>query len=235
MVENLIHVEQPTPPAAVCEDLWVLPQEDYTSTVAPMQPYYILMKPSGSHQFEYLLMTPFTPQKRNDMISWLAARRDFPEYGEMLFYELPKDKLIYGPMQIEAMIDQNTTIAQQLTLWDQKGSKVIRGNLIAAPIENSFLYVVPLHLTAEGTDLPQVKRVIVISGIKWRWSLHSMKPSKPSLGRSNPRIPRRPRSGCNRNWAMHRKPRSRGIGETSARRWMRSNSHWPGRHNRYRQ
>jgi len=148
------------------EDLWVLPQEQYAGKVAPMEPYYILMKLPGSDQIEYLLMTPFTPQKRNNMISWLAARCDFPGYGKMLFYELPKEKLIYGPMQIEAMIDQNTTIAQQLTLWDQKGSRVIRGNLIAVPIENSFLYVVPLYLTAEGTDFPQLKRVIVISGDK---------------------------------------------------------------------
>jgi uncharacterized membrane protein (UPF0182 family) len=148
------------------EDLWVFPNEAYAGAVAPMEPYYILMKLPGSDQLEYLLMTPFTPQKRNNMISWLAARCDFPEYGKMLFYELPKDKLIYGPMQIEAMIDQNTTIAQQLTLWDQKGSKVIRGNLIAVPIENSFLYVVPVYLTAEGTDFPQLKRVIVISGNK---------------------------------------------------------------------
>jgi uncharacterized membrane protein (UPF0182 family) len=148
------------------EDLWVLPQENYAGTVAPMKPYYILMKLPGSDQLEYLLMTPFTPQKRNNMISWMAARSDFPEYGKMLFYQLPKEKLIYGPMQIEAMIDQNTAIAAQLTLWDQKGSRVIRGNLIAVPIENSFLYVVPLYLTAEGTDFPQLKRVIVISGDK---------------------------------------------------------------------
>jgi hypothetical protein len=148
------------------EDLWVLPNETYAGKVAPMKPYYILMKLPGSDQLEYLLMTPFTPQKRNNMISWLAARCDFPEYGKMLFYELPKEKLIYGPMQIEAMIDQNTTIAQQLTLWDQKGSRVIRGNLIAVPIENSFMYVVPVYLTAEGTDFPQLKRVIVISGDK---------------------------------------------------------------------
>ena len=148
------------------EDLWVLPQEQYAGKVAPMEPYYILMKLPGSDTLEYLLMTPFTPQKRNNMISWLAARSDFPDYGKMLFYELPKDKLIYGPMQIEAMIDQNTAIAAQLTLWDQKGSRVIRGNLIAVPIENSFLYVVPLYLTAEGTDFPQLKRVIVISGDK---------------------------------------------------------------------
>ena len=148
------------------EDLWELPEENYAGKVAPMQPYYILMKLPGSDQLEYLIMTPFTPQQRANMISWIAARCDFPEYGKMLFYELPKEKPIYGPMQIEAMIDQNTTIAQQLTLWDQKGSRVIRGNLIAVPIENSFLYVVPLYLTAEGTDFPQLKRVIVISGDK---------------------------------------------------------------------
>ena len=148
------------------EDLWVFPNETYAGKVAPMGPYYILMKLPGSGTLEYLLMTPFTPQKRNNMISWMAARCDFPEYGKMLFYELPKEKLIYGPMQIEAMIDQNTAIAAQLTLWDQKGSRVIRGNLIAVPIENSFLYVVPLYLTAEGTDFPQLKRVIVISGDK---------------------------------------------------------------------
>jgi uncharacterized membrane protein (UPF0182 family) len=148
------------------EDFWVFPKETYAGNVAPMQSYYILMKLPGSDQLEYLLMTPFTPQNRDNMISWMAARCDFPEYGKMLFYQLPKEKLIYGPMQIEAMIDQNTTISQQLTLWDQKGSRVIRGNLIAVPIENSFLYVVPVYLTAAGTNFPQLKRVIVISGDK---------------------------------------------------------------------
>jgi hypothetical protein len=148
------------------EDLWVFPKETYAGNVAPMQPYYILMKLPGSGQLEYLLMTPFTPQNRDNMISWMAARCDFPEYGKMLFYQLPKEKLIYGPMQIEAMIDQNTLISQQLTLWDQRGSRVIRGNLIAVPIENSFLYVVPVYLTAAGTDFPQLKRVIVVSADK---------------------------------------------------------------------
>jgi len=148
------------------EDLWVLPLEEYGGEVGPMPPYYILMKLPGSDQLEYLLMTPFTPQKRDNMIAWMAARCDFPEYGKMLFYQLPKEKLIYGPMQVEAMIDQNTLISQQLTLWNQKGSRVIRGNLMAVPIENSFLYVVPVYLTAEGTDFPQLKRVIVISGDK---------------------------------------------------------------------
>jgi hypothetical protein len=146
------------------EDLWVAPKEKYNGAVAPMEPYYILMKLPGSQHLEYLMMTPFTPQKRDNMIAWLAARCDFPDYGKMLFYELPKDKLIFGPNQISAMIDQSTTISQQLTLWDQKGSGVIRGKLIVIPIENSFLYVVPLYLKAEGANFPQLKRVIVATG-----------------------------------------------------------------------
>jgi hypothetical protein len=145
------------------EDLWDSPNEEYNGNVLAMDPYYILMKLPGNATLEYLLMTPFTPQNRDNMIAWVAARCDFPEYGKMIFYELPKDKLIYGPNQIEAMIDQNTTISQQLTLWNQKGSQVIRGKLVVIPIENSFLYVVPLYLKAEGTNFPQLKRVIAIT------------------------------------------------------------------------
>ena len=134
------------------EDLWVPPLEKYNGQVAPMEPYYILMKLPGSDQLEFLIMSPYTPQNRDNMISWLAAKCDFPDYGKMLFYELPKEKLIYGPNQISAMIDQNTLISQQLTLWDQKGSGVLRGKLVVIPIENSFLYVVPLYLKAEGDE-----------------------------------------------------------------------------------
>jgi len=148
------------------EDLWVPPLEKYDGKLAPMEPYYILMKLPGSAQLEYLLMSPFTPQNRDNMIAWLAARSDFPDYGKMLFYELPKDKLTYGPNQVGAMIDQSTLISEQLTLWDQKGSGVIRGKLVVIPIENSFLYVVPLYLRAEGTNFPQLKRVIAATGDK---------------------------------------------------------------------
>jgi len=148
------------------EDLWVSPKETYDGTTGPMEPYYILMKLPGSDHLEYMLMSPFTPQKRDNMISWLAARSDFPDYGKMLFYQLPKDKLTYGPNQISAMINQSTTISEQLTLWNQIGSRVVRGKLIVIPIENSFLYVVPLYLRAEGTNFPQLKRVIVATGDK---------------------------------------------------------------------
>ena len=148
------------------EDLWVAPNETYAGAQGPMQPYYILMKLPGSDKLEYLLMTPFTPQNRNNLISWMAARCDFPDYGKKLFYELPKEKLTYGPSQIEAMIDQNPTISQQLTLWDQMGSHVLRGKLIVTPIENSFLYIVPIYLQAAGDNFPQLKRVIAVTGDK---------------------------------------------------------------------
>jgi uncharacterized membrane protein (UPF0182 family) len=146
------------------EDLWDAPTETYAGEMQRMEPYYILAKLPGSAQLEYMLMTPFTPHHRDNMISWMAARSDFPDYGKKLFYELPKDKLIYGPNQIEALINQNTIISQQLTLWNQNGSRVIRGKQIVTPIENSFLYVVPLYLTAAATDFPQLKRVIAIAG-----------------------------------------------------------------------
>jgi uncharacterized membrane protein (UPF0182 family) len=148
------------------EDLWMFPQQKYAGTALPMEPYYILMKLPGIDELQYLLMEPFSPQNRDNMVAWMAARCDFPEYGKILVYQLPKDKLVLGPMQIEAMIDQNTTISGQLSLWDQKGSKVTRGNLIVIPIENSFMYVEPVYLTAEGTNIPQLKRVIVVSGDK---------------------------------------------------------------------
>jgi hypothetical protein len=148
------------------EDLWVAPNETYAGQRAPMEPYYMLMKLPGSNTLEYLLMTPFTPQGRNNMISWMAARSDFPGYGSKLFYQLPKEKLIYGPSQIEAMIDQNPNISQQLTLWDQAGSHVIRGKLIVTPIENAFLYIVPIYLQAAGENFPQLKRVIAVTGDK---------------------------------------------------------------------
>ena len=111
-------------------------------------------------------MTPFTPNQRDNMIAWMAAKCDFPEYGQLEVYQLPKQRLVYGPLQIEAMIDQNTHISQQLSLWDQRGSRVIRGNLLVIPIAKSFLYVEPVYLSAENTGIPQLKRVIVALGDK---------------------------------------------------------------------
>jgi uncharacterized protein len=100
------------------------------------------------------------PSQRENMIAWLAARCDAPDYGKLILYEFPKEKLVYGPFQIEARINQNTEISQQLSLWNQMGSRVIRGNLLVVPIENSILYVSPLYLRAETGQLPELKRII---------------------------------------------------------------------------
>jgi uncharacterized membrane protein (UPF0182 family) len=146
------------------EDLWSSPQEKYAGAATEMVPYYILMRLPDTQELQYLLMTPFTPQNRDNMIAWMAAKCDPPEYGKVLVYQLPKERLTYGPIQVEAMIDQNTLISEQLSLWDQRGSRVIRGNLIVIPLDNPFLYVEPVYLSAEGTNIPQLKRVIVTSG-----------------------------------------------------------------------
>jgi uncharacterized membrane protein (UPF0182 family) len=98
------------------------------------------------------------------MIAWLAARCDQPDYGKLIVYEFPKEKLVYGPFQIEARINQNTEISQQISLWNQMGSRVIRGNLLVVPIANSILYVSPLYLRAETGQVPELKRVIAAYG-----------------------------------------------------------------------
>ena len=148
------------------EDLWVPPKERYGGDTVQLEPYYVLMKLPGEDRLQFLLMTPITPSNRDNMIAWMAARSDFPGYGELVVYKLSKDSLILGPLQIEATIDQDTTISRQLTLWDQHGSHVIRGNLLVIQIDRSFLYVEPVFMLAEGTNIPQLKRVIVGDGTR---------------------------------------------------------------------
>lgn len=146
------------------EDLWTLPREKYADATIQMEPYYILMRLPGEERLEYLIMTPVTPENRDNMIAWMAGKSDFPDYGRTIVYKLPKKRVIYGPIQIEAMVDQDDVISQQLSLWDQRGSRVIRGNLIIIPIDHSFLYVEPVYLIAEQTNIPQLKRVIAVYG-----------------------------------------------------------------------
>jgi hypothetical protein len=122
------------------------------------------MRLPEEQRLQYLLMTPVTPQNRDNMIAWIAARSDFPDYGQLLVYKLPKNRLVLGPIQVEATIDQDTLISQQLSLWDQRGSRVIRGNLLVVPVDHSFLYVEPVYLIAEDSEIPQLKRIIVSDG-----------------------------------------------------------------------
>jgi uncharacterized protein len=146
------------------EDLWQFPREPGGDGTTLMVPYYIIMRLPGETQAEFFVMLPMVPSRRDNMIAWLAARCDPPDYGKLIVYEFPKDKLVYGPFQVEALINQNTEISQQLTLWNQMGSRVIRGNLLVIPIENSILYVSPLYLRASQGQLPELKRVIAAYG-----------------------------------------------------------------------
>jgi hypothetical protein len=147
------------------EDLWQFPRQPGGGGIATMAPYYIIMRLPGEPQAEFFLMLPMVPSHRDNMIAWLAARCDAPDYGKLIVYEFPKEKLVYGPFQIEARINQSTEISQQITLWNQMGSRVIRGaNLLVIPIENSILYVTPLYLRAEHGHLPELKRVIAAYG-----------------------------------------------------------------------
>ncbi len=125
-----------------------------------MQPYYVIMRLPGEAQAEYMLMLPMVPSGRDNMISWMAARCDGADYGHLFEYSFSKDKLFYGPYQIQARINQNPEISRQLSLWNQMGSKVLLGNLLVIPIQDSLLYVEPLFIRAENGQLPELQRVI---------------------------------------------------------------------------
>jgi hypothetical protein len=146
------------------EDLWTVPIRKAEGRDTEMEPYYTIMRLPGEKREEFILLLPFTPVRRDNMIAWLAARSDPPDYGKLVLFEFPKGKLVFGPRQVEARIDQDAFISQQLSLWGQAGSQVIRGGLLAIPIEESLLYVQPLYLAAERGRLPELKRVIVAYG-----------------------------------------------------------------------
>ncbi len=142
------------------EDMWAFPRENYEDTTGPMQPYYVIMRLPGEKNPEYILMLPMVPQGRDNMIAWLAARCDGADYGHLFEFSFSKDKLFYGPYQIQARINQNPEISQQYSLWNQMGSKVILGNLLVIPVNNSLLYVEPLYIRAQDGQLPELKRVL---------------------------------------------------------------------------
>ena len=143
------------------EDVWEIPTETYSGEEVPVVPYYVIMGlPEGGKE-EFLLLQPFSPLTRNNMIAWMGARMDGEHYGELILYEFPKDKLVYGPSQIEARISNHPEISSQITLWDQAGSRVIRGNLLVIPVGDSILYVEPLYLQASESPIPELARVIV--------------------------------------------------------------------------
>lgn len=143
------------------EDVWAWPQEVYNNQTQPVEPYYVLMQLPDNKDLDFVQILPFTPANRENMIAWLAAQNDPEKYGQKLVYEFGKDALVYGPKQIEARIDQDPVISQQLSLWNQQGSSVLRGNLLIFPVGGSLLYVEPLYLQATSSNIPELKRVIL--------------------------------------------------------------------------
>lgn len=160
---TVYHMENPTV-FYNREDSWSIPKEIYGSQEVEVEPYYVVMRLPGGTAEEMVLMTPFTPSRKDNMVAWMAARNDGDAYGKLLVYKFPKQSLTFGPMQIESRINQDASISQLLSLWNQQGTSVIRGNLLVVPVENAILYAEPLYLQARQSELPELKRVIVASG-----------------------------------------------------------------------
>jgi len=143
------------------EDQWDVPAIDVEGSPMPMVPYYTIMKLPGSESGEYIQMLPLTPRRKDNLAAWMVARSDGANYGRLMTFQFPKEKVVYGPRQIVARINQDEFISPQITLWNQQGSQVIQGTLLVIPIEESMLYIRPLYLRAEGGRIPALKQVIV--------------------------------------------------------------------------
>lgn len=146
------------------EDLWIRATEKYYNQVQPVEPYYVMWELPGSDEPQFVLILPFTPKNRQVLIGWIAGMCDPQNYGRFLAYKFPKEKRMLGPQQVETKIDQDRFLSGQLTLWDQRGSNVIRGNVLAIPIEKTLIYVEPLYLQSETAAYPELRLVAVMHG-----------------------------------------------------------------------
>ncbi|MFA4820214.1 MAG: UPF0182 family protein [Candidatus Aenigmatarchaeota archaeon] len=146
------------------EDLWEIPTELFEQDTVRVDPYYMIMQLPGEERVEYVLSQTFSPRSKKNIIAWLAGRSDFPNYGDLVLYRFPKEKLIFGPMQMEARINQDDEIAKTFALWSQAGTRVLRGHVNILPLNGSLLYIEPIYLSAETAALPELRRVIVMFG-----------------------------------------------------------------------
>ncbi|MFA6391394.1 MAG: UPF0182 family protein [Patescibacteria group bacterium] len=158
-VYSIYHMEEPQN-FYNKEDAWQIPVQPEHDQTDPMM-RHMIMKLPGEEKEEYILMLPFTPKDKDNLAAWMVARNDNENYGKIVVYRFPKQKLVYGPNQIINRINQDPEISRQISLWDQRGSEVISGNLLVIPIEESLIYVQPIYLRAEGGKIPELKRVIV--------------------------------------------------------------------------
>ena len=149
------------------EDLWTVASEVRLNerreqSTQPMEPNFVLMKLPGEKDVEFVEILPFTPANRNNLIGWIAGRSDEPHYGKLaIVYDFPKTRLVDGPLQIEARIDQNPQLSSQLSLWNQQGSRVLRGALIVMPVGRALLYAEPIYLQAERSPMPELRIVVL--------------------------------------------------------------------------
>lgn len=146
------------------EDMWDIAQEVYGTKVTTMEPNYYILKLPGEESAEFVNSISYTPKDKKNMTGLLMARNDGEHYGELVLYQMPKSKVVYGARQVEALIDQNTEISKEFSLWDSGGSTYSRGNLFVIPIEDSLIYVEPVYLESKEDSIPEVKRVIVVYG-----------------------------------------------------------------------
>jgi uncharacterized membrane protein (UPF0182 family) len=148
------------------EDIWEIAHNLFgqSGQPEPVQPTYVVATLPGERQPEFLLILPFTPRAKDNLIGWMAARCDGDHLGDLVFFQLSKQQLMYGPMQIESRIDQDQNISKDLTLWNQQGSRVVRGNIIALPVTGGFLYVESIYIQANEARMPQLKKVVLAMG-----------------------------------------------------------------------
>ena len=151
-------------------DLWTVPTESGSEQSLPTEAYYVVMRMPGEPDPEFLLLQPMVPQQRPNMIAWVAARNDPAHYGQVRVYQFPQDTSVLGPNQIEAQISADPAISQQISLWNQSGSQVIRGNLLVLPIQDSIIYLQPVYLQSTTSALPQFQRIIVASTTRITWA-----------------------------------------------------------------
>ncbi|MFN6353896.1 MAG: UPF0182 family protein [Cyanobacteriota bacterium] len=149
------------------DDVWSVPLEIYGNTTTPVQPYYVTMELPGEDRSEFVMLLPFTPLKRTNLVGWLAARNDPPNYGELLLVRFPQQRLLLGPQQISALTDQDPVISLQFGLWNRMGSRLFRGNMLVLPIGRGLLYVEPIYLQSKTNNLPTLVRVVVSDGRKF--------------------------------------------------------------------
>jgi uncharacterized membrane protein (UPF0182 family) len=150
-------------------DLWTVPTSPSSSQSLPSQAYYIVMRLPDGTKPEFLLLQPMVPRSRPNMIAWIAARNDDPNRGQVKVYQFPQDTSVLGPVQIEAKIDVEPTISSQITLWNQSGSSVVKGNLIVMPLQDSLIYLQPIYLKSTSTAFPQLEKVVLASSTTVVW------------------------------------------------------------------